>query len=314
LFDPSSNDERKLRLVTSGSHSVLFWTFHDSRLRSRSPLVREKVPLLTGTTYCCNSRVISSTNKGDVIFWDDESPTKMIRLGDGPITSLCGVNCYVCAGYGDGSIKFYNSSLRLMAWFDDMNAGAVSSVEFGAFCSGLKDDGRSVDDDDEFDVPPFVVGTERGSIVSLTANAFQYRNGYKRSGQVIVPGGGEGRIIKAVATHPLNDEFVLFYADGDVHFWDIGRLGKDGVHPARVEHVQGGVSVTAAVFQPPLGNILAVGTADGSICMYSVENLVEMVAFHSKQHAIMVAPCRSHVWYFVRVANGWRVQMRVGLW
>jgi len=40
------------------------------------------------------------------------------------------VNGYVVVASFDGAIRFYDFSLRLEAWFEDMAAGAVTSVSF----------------------------------------------------------------------------------------------------------------------------------------------------------------------------------------
>jgi cilia- and flagella-associated protein 251 len=46
------------------------------------------------------------------------------------ITAMNTVNGYVVVSCLDGSVRFYDYSLRLEAWFDDMAAGPVTSVSF----------------------------------------------------------------------------------------------------------------------------------------------------------------------------------------
>ena len=40
------------------------------------------------------------------------------------------INEYISIACGDGSIKFYDFSLRLEAWFEDIAAGPVTSLSF----------------------------------------------------------------------------------------------------------------------------------------------------------------------------------------
>ena len=58
------------------------------------------------------------------------SCAQVIRLVDCGINMMLVINGYVAVACRDGSVRFYDYSLRLEAWFEDMAAGAVTSLSF----------------------------------------------------------------------------------------------------------------------------------------------------------------------------------------
>jgi hypothetical protein len=95
------------------------------------------------------------------------------------------INEYLALACSDGAIRFFDFSLRLEAWFEDLAAGPVSSVSFSmqkcpyppseAGSPGLK-----------FWVPDFIVGTTEAFIVgechlsfllNSSLNLYYIRNG-----------------------------------------------------------------------------------------------------------------------------------------
>eukprot|EP01042_Synura_sphagnicola_P003628 gene3628-4515_t len=88
---------------------------------------------------------MTSTEDGFVIVWETQYATvllddpsdrlmrtasKVIRLVDCGINMMLVINGYVAVACRDGSVRFYDYSLRLEAWFEDMAAGAVTSLSF----------------------------------------------------------------------------------------------------------------------------------------------------------------------------------------
>ncbi|CAM9252355.1 unnamed protein product [Discosporangium mesarthrocarpum] len=68
----------------------------------------------------------------------------------------------------DGTVRFYDFKFRIEAWFEDLNAGPVTSV---SFANGLE--AKEASEGQAFHVPDFTVGTRRAYIVTCSASAFQ---------------------------------------------------------------------------------------------------------------------------------------------
>lgn len=89
---------------------------------------------------------------------------QVIRLMDCSITAMTVINDYLAVACSDGAVRFFDFSLRLEAWFEDLAAGPLSSLSFSvqkcpfpaaeAGAPGLK-----------FWVPDFLVGTTEAFIV-----------------------------------------------------------------------------------------------------------------------------------------------------
>ena len=46
------------------------------------------------------------------------------------ITCMDVINEYIALGCADGSVRFFDFSLRLEAWFEDISAGPIASLSF----------------------------------------------------------------------------------------------------------------------------------------------------------------------------------------
>ena len=60
------------------------------------------------------------------------------------------VNSYIVIGSADGGVRFFDVRFRLEGYFEDFNAGPVTSISF----SDVEDEHES-----SLQVPEFVIGT-----------------------------------------------------------------------------------------------------------------------------------------------------------
>jgi hypothetical protein len=84
---------------------------------------------------------------GDVVVWEQEGlsaaaalqqgrdsfsrrPLKIIRLHGAAIRHLSCMGDFVVTGGADGLVRFFDSGMRLCAWFEGMNAGPITCVSF----------------------------------------------------------------------------------------------------------------------------------------------------------------------------------------
>lgn len=117
-------------------------------------------------------RAVTGTNDGDVVLWEqgagmgepaaraaDRRAVKILRIHlEASITALTTCGSYVVSGGSDGCVRFYDAGLRLIAWFDDIHAGAITSIAFAAPTVKMGfDDEYGRQDADALDAPDFVV-------------------------------------------------------------------------------------------------------------------------------------------------------------
>ena len=137
--------------ITTGPEVVTFWhteEFHidgyNGKFRRRS--LGNFGGQLTSTIFMSNScSAVSATDDGYVLLWESQnssllldkgkdkglmSASKVIRLLETGITTLYAMNDYLAVGSKDGAVRFYDHTLRLEAWFEDLAAGPVSSLSF----------------------------------------------------------------------------------------------------------------------------------------------------------------------------------------
>eukprot|EP00903_Cladosiphon_okamuranus_P005352 g5347.t1 len=127
---------------------------------------------------------------------DQDSNTGVVAPGAGATT-------YVVVAGEDGAVRFYDLKFRLEAWFEDFDAGGVTSVSFAtSLPPRLKGDS-----DSGFRVPDFVVGTDRAYIVACAARAFEELDPERRRGSVLVQ--GMVGSVTCVAAHPKLPRLVI---------------------------------------------------------------------------------------------------------
>lgn len=161
-FDPWN----PLAVMTNGSRRAFFWAWNrednGAVLTCQPPKLNkakfgQAIGIFTSSTFLVGGKAVTGTVDGDVVVWDSvdgqRSATKLIRLGEGALTVVTIVrDQFLCLAGEDGAVRFYDMHFRLEAWFEDMEAGAITSVSFA------RDDpssGARLD----FTTPNFVVGT-----------------------------------------------------------------------------------------------------------------------------------------------------------
>jgi cilia- and flagella-associated protein 251 len=88
-------------------------------------------------------QAMTATEDGDVIVWEqqgvstqlgtkstDRKAAKLVHLHNSAITVLHTVGTYIMTAAEDGYVRFYDSVLRLCAWFEDVDAGGIVSASF----------------------------------------------------------------------------------------------------------------------------------------------------------------------------------------
>ena len=107
----------------------------------------------------------------------------MVKLHSGPIHFLVTAGQYLVSGGADGHIRFFDFNFRVVAWFEDLDAGPVSSISFAHQPSAFKSA-----PDAELACPDFVIGTTNALIVACNAAMFGELEPDARRGTLLVQG------------------------------------------------------------------------------------------------------------------------------
>ncbi|KAI5061286.1 hypothetical protein GOP47_0023791 [Adiantum capillus-veneris] len=187
--------------MTSGE--VIFWQ------EPRSPFYKERSKPFSPVTDKEECKKEPSARRMYAI--------KIVRLHHSPITHLSVQDSYLVTGGSDGYIRFYDCRLGLVGWFEELQAGEITSLSFSA----MEQETTGV----TLLVPPFVVGTKKGHVVLLDAAIFEEPPGsLHHKGESLldfVP-----KTIKCVSAHPQLPHFGIINADGllQVHDYNTRRL------------------------------------------------------------------------------------------
>ena len=219
-------------LVSNGRQRSFFWRaclpsaaafqYYSPPLSSSD--FKQKIGAFTVSTFVPGTtQALTGTEDGDVVVWDeqgisaevgtkarDRKAVKIMRLHQQSILWLSTIGDFIATGGADGFVRFFDPMLRLVAWFENMAAGAVCSVSFSAAPATV--DSSQLHDLDLFLCPDFVVGTQRGAIVAQTASAFNGTVPAERAGKLIVP--GLLTDVTVCCAHPLQPSVLIAAACG----------------------------------------------------------------------------------------------------
>eukprot|EP00953_Heterococcus_sp_UTEX-ZZ885_P026789 14445-Heterococcus_DN1.PRE.3 len=173
------------------------------------------------------------------------------QLGGGASTKN-GVRTYIVVGGADGSVKFYDLKFRIEAWFEDLAAGPVTSVSFGAAVPHTSKGGT-------LEVPDFVIGTRQGYILTAGGSLFEELDPSKRSGTVLLQGVKDA--ITAISAHPLQPQLAAACVSGDVVAWDYDLKIVAAVRTFDAAKLKQPLTLA----HHPNGQMLAVGFTSGSL-------------------------------------------------
>ncbi len=197
------------QLLSNGLQRVIFWQLADdgASLKYYSPPLSSRDFKCTVSSFSCSVFIpnthsaISGTVDGDIIVWDvsllpqpgaratDRHAVKKVRLfAPGvQVAQLQVLGPFVVAGTSDGAVRFYDHKLRILAWYEDLELGPITSVALTAFAQS------------DMPVPNFIVGTSSGNIAMVNATIFEKIAAEERKGELLIE--GFSHPILSVATH-----------------------------------------------------------------------------------------------------------------
>ncbi|KAA0148670.1 hypothetical protein FNF31_07348 [Cafeteria roenbergensis] len=177
----------------------------------------------------------------------------------------------VVVGFTDGAVRVFDGALRLLAWYEDLAAGPVTSVSFAAG-EAFEQGGPTAG----VDLPDFVVGTSRALVVGVQSSLAGELDAEARRGTLLVQGFDSG--VFGAAAHPDQPLVVTGTREGTLSVWDVRsrelqvvRLLREEAEEAEEARVraggerrppqdlfgEGAFAVTAAAWRPD-GRTIAV--------------------------------------------------------
>lgn len=221
-FNPSDTAE----LVTNGKERVIFWHAFPDLMAYVPPLAskdfRHPVGSFTQSTFLLGqSTAASATMDGDIIVWDvppfvPNTPwgvkaIKALQLHQGPIRVLASTPDHVATGGDEGFVRFFDHQFRIVAWFEDLNAGPIASLSFARVPPDPYDPSEFKDAD-------FIIATRTGSIIHIQPSSWEDSDISKRCGRLVLQFHDGG--VHGIATHPSKTLFATAGHTGLVQVWD----------------------------------------------------------------------------------------------
>ena len=282
-------------IVTNGASVVIFWHFGSGLLTYYSPPLGEhdfKQPIGTLTQSCFipnSSRAVTATADGDAILWDvvEQGPgepteerraSKVVRLHNGAVSVLLTDGEYVVSGGADGLVRFFDFDFRIIAWFEDLDAGPVTSLSFAVPSPQSKK--AAGKDGAVLTCPDFVVGTANALVVQCAPSMFDELEPSKRRGTLLVQ--GQDAMVHGLAAHPSLSRFAVTGRAGLLQLWDYAekRLLLMRMFDKLLGHT---------LSFSPSGKFLAIGFTSGLLKVLMGMTLEEVATFKASKGCITQA-------------------------
>lgn len=289
-FNPS--DVRQV--LTNNASKVLFWSW-SAELTCYSPRLsrknfRQQFGNFTVSAFLpTTTQAVTATVDGVVILWDvpsdlsanaprevvdsnepiEKVAVKIIRLCEGAINQVVTVGSYFVIAGDDGAVRIFDFLFRLEAWFEDIEAGSITSVshaldrdvqDHSYNCQPHRQQEQQQSDMTSFvnAMPDMIIGTRKACIVCMEARLFQNIRPEDRRGTIIVQGTADET--HGLALHPT-DTLALIACSSGIFLWNfdskvlcIARMFEGSAKPCR------------AAFDPA-GTFLAIGFTCGLVKM-----------------------------------------------
>eukprot|EP00698_Gefionella_okellyi_P011922 TRINITY_DN3180_c0_g1_i1.p1 TRINITY_DN3180_c0_g1~~TRINITY_DN3180_c0_g1_i1.p1 ORF type:complete len:925 (+),score=187.18 TRINITY_DN3180_c0_g1_i1:141-2915(+) len=271
-------------IITNGKTRTIFWRWELNSIKFYSPAVairdfKQKLSEFTVSTFVPGTgQALTGTVDGDVIVWDesaleegshdgDKRAVKVLHLHDSPITALTTVDKYIVTGSADGFVRFFDRKLRIVSWFEDIEAGGITSISFANSETATQ---KFAATEATFSTPDFIVGTTNALAIALKSYMAEETETEYRRGDVVLQG-MEGAI-HGLACHPARHEFAVTGYSGTLQVWDYEerKMVVVKVFDKLMGHT---------LAYDPKGNMLAVGCTNGTIKLLTADNLEEVKTF-----------------------------------
>jgi WD40 repeat protein/Ca2+-binding EF-hand superfamily protein len=246
-------------LIINSPNSVIFyrWTERDELIPSVPAKgiskLRKTLRKLTRSTFIpYTTKAVTATSTGHIVAWDypasdlshsaaaaahSRDAIKILKLVKCGISVLETVaEKYLVCGCEDGAIRFFDFQFRVVAWYEEINAGPIISLSFAANSAsnqGPNSANQALSSPEkgqfnvnsisssmeEFSVPQFLVATAQGKLISLENSDSEAQKAEKRRGKLLVNGFDNN--ITCLAAFPNNSYFAAASNSGEILLFDL---------------------------------------------------------------------------------------------
>lgn len=280
-------------IVTNGKERVIFWNWEQRKLNFYSPPLsqrdfKQSVGAFTQSVFIPDStQAVTATVDGDLVLWDrslvgqgkgasrpgDKRAVKIIRVSGtdmhgNAVGYMAPSEGYLVIGTEDGAVRFFDYQFRLVAWFEDLEAGPVTSVSF----ANAKP--PPMDGQDSFSVPDFIVGTKKAFIVGVESALFEEVLPERRRGTLLVQGLDDE--VHGLASHPYLTQIAVSCYSGSLQLWDYEEKRLLMVRPFDPAKMR-----PQCLAFDPNGRFLAVGFTNGLVKVLDAARLDDIATFKS---------------------------------
>ncbi len=198
---------------------------------------------------------VTATDEGKIVVWDKSvlsndaikpgqlSAVKVVQVGPEAkktkessaeanpalvISVLIVQDDMIVAGFGDGSVKFYNSDLKVQMWFEKFDAkGEIRSISFSALYpeKDIESPDKSAFAEDKIRCPDFLVADQSGVVRQLTSEMHYQPSEERDPPKVLLEGYNES--VVCIATHPKAPILAIATYRGMIQFWDYEKKRED---------------------------------------------------------------------------------------
>ena len=229
-------------IVSNGSKEVIFWNWTEDTIAAFHPpkgisKLKKAVRNLSQTTFIpYTTKAVTATTSGHIIAWDypvselvqstGRDAIKILKLVKSGINLLDTIlDKFIVCGCADGAVRFFDFQFRVVAWFEDIQAGHITSISFADQNLSTVPGGNAPTQQagqvsmEEFAVPDFVVGTSQGKVLQLDSKTMEHLTADKRRGKLLVQGFDDE--VHALDAHPSLPLFAVGTLRGSLQIWDV---------------------------------------------------------------------------------------------
>ena len=203
-------------------------------------------------------------------------------------------SAFLVTGGGDGNVRFFDPELRLVAWFDGLDSGGVSSVSFVAAASPSTARGTPLTASSSanahaaspFRARDFLVATETSFVYGLKSNDFELlgSSGAVENAVLLLRGSLEPAV--AFAVHPNEPVLCVCGARGRVWLWNFVTKKVSASRDLTLGGTHPGGSPTAVCFRRDGLGVL-VGTKGGELKALDSNRYGRTGLFQIQAHCLM---------------------------
>lgn len=285
-------------IVSNGSQRVIFWNWSNRKLEFFAPPLAErdfhqKIGAFTQSIFVPDTKqAITGTEDGDIVLWDhvigtdptqiERQAVKLVRIsgtegaGGIKINYLTEIDGYLAVGTQDGAVRFYDFDFRLVAWYEDLNAGPITSISFAN--TPVNPELVNLN---EFVVPKFLVGTTQAFIIGVDPAMFNDPSKDKRRGALLAQGMDDE--IHGLSAHPQQPLIALSCYGGSIQLWNFESKRLIKMRAFDTSKLR----PHSLAFSPD-GNFLAAGFTNGVLKILNPLTLQDILTFRESKAPITI--------------------------